>query len=191
MGRWGRQLMVWYHFHIPFSASNQNSEVMLLRPTLLVPSSPSLLPPSTKIRTKPSRKLKILTSITNKTMRRSSNGDWLRKSIGQRLNLEGIAFFLRIISTQEGKRLALPHINVPDIRWVDWRALEQLGFKGVVFDKDNTLTSPYSLSLWPPIATSFGQCISTFPRRVAIYSNSAGNHSNFRYCILFFRIQRM
>lgn len=41
---------------------------------------------------------------------------------------------------QSDRPLALPHLSVADIRWVDWRALAAAGFKGCVFDKDNTLT---------------------------------------------------
>lgn len=109
-----------------------------------------------------------------KMIRGSSGGRWLEQALGQRLNLAGVAFFCRVLSAEEGRRLALPQVCVPDIRWIDWRALDRLGFRGVVFDKDNTLTSPYSLSLWPPIAASFGHCMAAFPGRVAIYSNSAG-----------------
>ncbi|RWW02676.1 hypothetical protein BHE74_00032221 [Ensete ventricosum] len=72
-------------------------------------------------------------------------------------------------------RLALPHLSVPDIRWVDWPALRRLGFRGVVFDKDNTLTAPYSLSLWPSLDPSFRLCHSAFPAgSIAVFSNSAG-----------------
>lgn len=41
---------------------------------------------------------------------------------------------------QSDQRLALPHLSVPDIRWVNWDALAAAGFRGCVFDKDNTLT---------------------------------------------------
>ncbi|CAA7394346.1 unnamed protein product [Spirodela intermedia] len=109
-----------------------------------------------------------------KMIRGSSGGRWFERALGQRLNMAGLAFFCRVLSAEEGRRLALPQVCVPDIRWIDWRALERLGFRGVVFDKDNTLTSPYSLFLWPPITASLGHCMQAFPGRVAIYSNSAG-----------------
>ena len=41
---------------------------------------------------------------------------------------------------QSDRPLALPHLSVADIRWVDWGALRAAGFRGCVFDKDNTLT---------------------------------------------------
>ncbi|MQL77089.1 hypothetical protein Taro_009485 [Colocasia esculenta] len=99
---------------------------------------------------------------------------WFEEVLGQRLNLAGIASFARVMATEEGRRLAIPHLWAPDIRWIDWRELERLGFRGIVFDKDNTITAPYSLSLWPPISASLAQCVSTFPGRVAVFSNSAG-----------------
>ncbi|KAF9594595.1 hypothetical protein IFM89_034217 [Coptis chinensis] len=70
--------------------------------------------------------------------------------------------------------LAVPHISVKDIRWIDWVELEKRGFKGVVFDKDNTLTLPYSLALWPPLESSLDSCKSVFGDNVAVFSNSAG-----------------
>jgi phosphatidylglycerophosphatase GEP4 len=41
---------------------------------------------------------------------------------------------------QSDRSLALPHLAVADLRWVDWAALAAAGFQGCVFDKDNTLT---------------------------------------------------
>ncbi|CAL9042778.1 unnamed protein product [Musa banksii] len=102
----------------------------------------------------------------------SSNWQWQR-ALGQLFNREGAASLLSVAASEP--RLALPHLSVPDIRWVDWPALHRLGFRGVVFDKDNTLTAPYSLSLWPPLDPSFRLCRSTFPAgSIAIFSNSAG-----------------
>lgn len=36
-----------------------------------------------------------------------------------------------------------------DITHVDWEALQAAGFKGCVFDKDNTLTAPFALEVRP------------------------------------------
>jgi len=72
------------------------------------------------------------------------------------------------------QHLAVPHISVPDIRWIDWKALHDRGFQGVVFDKDNTLTAPYALAVWPALATPLQECQSVFEGRIALLSNSAG-----------------
>lgn len=69
---------------------------------------------------------------------------------------------------------ALPHLSVPNISHVNWKALRQAGFEGCVFDKDNTLTEPYAIAVAPILVASFKSCIETFDGRVALLSNSAG-----------------
>lgn len=96
----------------------------------------------------------------------------LKAAVGQRINLEGITCSFGILS--KDKHLAIPHVSVPDIRHVDWAELKNRGFVGVVFDKDNTITAPYSLSLWAPLGPSVEQCKSLFGNNVAVFSNSAG-----------------
>lgn len=102
-------------------------------------------------------------SVGSKTM-------WSK--LGQRFNSAGIMSSLRVIFREQ--HLALPHLNVPDIRWVNWKELKEQGFQGIVFDKDNTLTAPYAPSLWPAIADSLEDCKSIFQGRIALLSNSAG-----------------
>ena len=77
-------------------------------------------------------------------------------------------------SPQGHPELSVPHVSVPDIRWVDWRALRAAGFKGCVFDKDNTLTEPYALGIHEPLAASMQHCMETFEGNIAVLSNSAG-----------------
>ncbi|KAF8783856.1 hypothetical protein HU200_000298 [Digitaria exilis] len=98
---------------------------------------------------------------------------WWRRALGQRFNPAGVAAVATVAASEP--RLALPHVTVQDIRWLDWAELRRAGFRGVVFDKDNTLTAPYAPALWPPLAAAFDQCRATFPPgALAIYSNSAG-----------------
>jgi hypothetical protein len=59
-------------------------------------------------------------------------------------------------------------------RWIDWKALQERGFKGVIFDKDNTLTAPYALAVWPALAPALQECQSFFNGHIALLSNSAG-----------------
>nr|XP_024372610.1 uncharacterized protein LOC112280904 isoform X2 [Physcomitrium patens] len=92
--------------------------------------------------------------------------------LGQRVNIAGIQFASRVMLHDQ--HLAIPHISVPDIRWIDWKALHDHGFEGVVFDKDNTLTAPYAFALWPALSTSLQECQSVFEGRIALLSNSAG-----------------
>ncbi|OEL23517.1 hypothetical protein BAE44_0015459 [Dichanthelium oligosanthes] len=97
---------------------------------------------------------------------------WWRRALGQRFNPAGVAAVAAVAASEP--RLALPHVSVQDIRWLDWAELRRAGFRGVVFDKDNTLTAPYAPALWPPLAAAFDQCRAVFPpSALAIYSNSA------------------
>ncbi|VFQ64409.1 unnamed protein product [Cuscuta campestris] len=96
----------------------------------------------------------------------------LRAALGQRFNVQGIASSLLVFT--KDRNLMIPHISVPDIRYIDWDEVKRRGFEGVVFDKDNTITAPYSLGLWPPLESSFQHCKSLFGNNIAIFSNSAG-----------------
>lgn len=71
--------------------------------------------------------------------------------------------------------MLIPHIKVPNIRYINWKELHNRGFRGVVFDKDNTITLPYSLNPYDPLRISLENCISIFgEENVAVYSNSVG-----------------
>lgn len=96
----------------------------------------------------------------------------MKGALGQRFNFGAIARSARVLT--KDKHLALPHVSVPDIRYIDWPELHRRGFKGVVFDKDNTLTVPYSLTLWGLLGSSLEQCKSVFGPDIAVFSNSAG-----------------
>lgn len=70
--------------------------------------------------------------------------------------------------------LALPHLDVPSIAALRWDRLAAHGYRGVVFDKDNTLTLPYDLSVHDSVASSLRECLQCFGDNVVIFSNSAG-----------------
>ena len=70
--------------------------------------------------------------------------------------------------------LALPHLEVPTIADIDFKGLRALGCRGVVFDKDNTLTAPYVDTLEPSLGTALDDARAAFDGRVAVLSNSAG-----------------
>ncbi|KAL4583981.1 hypothetical protein LXL04_008569 [Taraxacum kok-saghyz] len=96
----------------------------------------------------------------------------LKAEIGQMINVEGLLFSVSVIT--RNKKWVMPHLSVRDIRYIDWAALRRKGYEGVVFDKDNTLTAPYSLALWGPLAASVESCKSVFGNNIAVFSNSAG-----------------
>ncbi|KAI3730385.1 hypothetical protein L1987_61555 [Smallanthus sonchifolius] len=96
----------------------------------------------------------------------------LKAAVGQRINVEGILFSVSVVI--RNKHWVIPHVSVPDVRYIDWAALKRKGFEGVVFDKDNTLTVPYSLAVYGPLAASVESCKSVFGDNIAVFSNSAG-----------------
>ncbi|XP_076906614.1 phosphatidylglycerophosphate phosphatase 1, chloroplastic/mitochondrial-like [Bidens hawaiensis] len=106
--------------------------------------------------------------------RNVTNMRWedLKAAVGQRINVQGILFSVSVIT--RNRHWMIPHVSVPDVTYIDWAALKNKGFEGVVFDKDNTLTAPYSLDLWGPLTASVESCKSVFGNNIAVFSNSAG-----------------
>ncbi|KAF7024187.1 hypothetical protein CFC21_036566 [Triticum aestivum] len=145
----------------------------MLRPPpapLLPPASrASLLPPHKAAN--PNTEPTPATSTTARATPMGAAASWPR-ALGQRFNPRGVAAVVAVAASEP--RLALPHVSVQDIRWLDWAELRRAGFRGVVFDKDNTLTAPYAPELWPLLTASFDQCRAAFPGAIAVYSNSAG-----------------
>jgi HAD superfamily phosphatase (TIGR01668 family) len=108
----------------------------------------------------------------------------------QSVNVVGISSYVSLLSTYVGLKLLgknggadggdadldiLPALDTPDIRNVDWGDLFERGFRGVIFDKDHTLTLPYAQNLHPYAAESLERAKSVFGGdRVVLYSNSAG-----------------
>jgi phosphatidylglycerophosphatase GEP4 len=90
----------------------------------------------------------------------------------QSINLEGILYFPWVRFFR--KSLAVPHFSVKDISKINPAKLKECGFKGVVFDKDNTLTAPYELEIYPFIKESLAEYREVFEGRIAIMSNFAG-----------------
>ena len=91
----------------------------------------------------------------------------------QSLNLAAIRTTVRVIFREPA--LALPHAHVRDISELDFAKLRAAGCRGVVFDKDNTLTAPYSNEVYPRLAGALRSCVEAFGAdRVVVLSNSAG-----------------
>lgn len=90
----------------------------------------------------------------------------------QNFNSAGINLFLQIVGSNHS--LALPHISVPDIRHVDWEALAAAGYKGCIFDKDNTICRPFALEVDAALQDSMDRCKAAFSGKIVLFSNSAG-----------------
>ena len=78
------------------------------------------------------------------------------------------------VAAQGDAPLALPHLAVPSIDSLDWGALARAGFRGCVFDKDNTLTAPYAVAVAPALRLALERCRAAFGGRLVLFSNSAG-----------------
>ena len=57
---------------------------------------------------------------------------------------------------------------------ISWKDVKASGYKGCVFDKDNTLTNPYAMCFHPQIKESMRECMEVFDGKVVLLSNSAG-----------------
>ncbi|SNX83171.1 uncharacterized protein MEPE_01877 [Melanopsichium pennsylvanicum] len=88
-------------------------------------------------------------------------------------NVSGVAAILAVMFRPS---LIVPHVQVPDIRHLDWEALHANGVRFLVFDKDNCLTSPHSDVLEPSITDAWQRCQRVFGREnILIVSNSSGS----------------
>lgn len=88
-------------------------------------------------------------------------------------NLSGVVAILAVIFRPS---LVVPHVQVPDIRHLDWEALHANGVRFLVFDKDNCLTAPHSDVLEPSITEAWERCQRVFGREnILIVSNSSGS----------------
>ncbi|KAL7691295.1 putative HAD-superfamily phosphatase, YqeG, HAD superfamily [Plasmopara halstedii] len=90
------------------------------------------------------------------------------------LNLGGVVEFCRVFTRHP--QLLLPHLSVNDVTEVPFQTLRDRGFRGVIFDKDNTLTMPHKMELCPHLVSSLAECRRVFGEAgVIIFSNSAGS----------------
>ena len=90
---------------------------------------------------------------------------------GQSWNGPAVAALGRVLRQPA---LGIPHVCVPDIGHLDFAALRRAGVKGVVFDKDNTLTAPYVDAVHPAAAAGLAQCSAAYGPALCVLSNSAG-----------------
>uniref|UniRef100_A0AAV1VM73 Uncharacterized protein n=1 Tax=Peronospora matthiolae TaxID=2874970 RepID=A0AAV1VM73_9STRA len=90
------------------------------------------------------------------------------------LNFHGVIEFCRVLTHQP--HLLLPQLAVKDVTQVPFQTLRDRGFRGVIFDKDNTLTAPHELHIAGHLKSSVADCRRVFgDASVVIFSNSAGS----------------
>jgi len=97
----------------------------------------------------------------------------------QSFNTPVLKYLFRVF-TQE-KSLVIPHHRFKDISQLSFTKIKQAGIKGIIFDKDNTLTYPYQNTIYPPLQEAFEECRAVFGKNVVILSNSAGSSDDKEY----------
>jgi phosphatidylglycerophosphatase GEP4 len=90
---------------------------------------------------------------------------------------------LTLASVARRPYLAAPHVHVATISDVNYEALrDHCGIKAIMFDKDNTLTAPYSTDIHENAAVGLKNALDAFGHEnVAILSNSAGTKDDKDY----------
>ena len=98
--------------------------------------------------------------------------------MGQSLNFSAIRFYCRAaFRTQPNFK---PKLIVSDIRCIPFQDLKYKGYSAIAFDKDNTLTAPYSNHLHPQFKEKWEECKKIFGKeRMVIVSNSAGSEDDY------------
>lgn len=98
----------------------------------------------------------------------------------QSINIKAITTLATIIRRPY---LISPHVYVRDISEVNFLALREFcGIRAILFDKDNTLTSPYCNEIHEKAKKGFADALEIFgSENVAIISNSAGTDDDLNY----------
>ncbi|KAF9292477.1 hypothetical protein BGZ68_005160 [Mortierella alpina] len=91
--------------------------------------------------------------------------------MGQSFNLQGVLQSFRVLASP---RLMIPNLVVRDVRDINFEQLHKAGITAIAFDKDNCLTRPYGLEIYPPFKDAWRRCRETYKDRIVIVSNSAG-----------------
>ncbi len=76
----------------------------------------------------------------------------MQRKLGQLTGTQAIKLNLSCLMSPE---LFVPVVSIKNINDIDWEALAKCGVSYIVFDKDNTLTSPYELEIHPLIREAF------------------------------------
>lgn len=76
---------------------------------------------------------------------------------------------------------AVPHFQVKTISEISPEQLWEQGVRGVIFDKDNTITAPYVNEIYPELQDVVSRFRKTFGKNMKILSNSAGTKDDKEY----------
>jgi phosphatidylglycerophosphatase GEP4 len=93
--------------------------------------------------------------------------------MNQYINLTGAVLSLKV--WRKSPQLFMPHFEAKNLSAINFAALKQRGIKGVILDKDNTITAPYQYHVHPDCQAGLRACQHEFGARAAIFSNTAGS----------------
>uniref|UniRef100_A0A7S3HZI1 Uncharacterized protein n=1 Tax=Favella ehrenbergii TaxID=182087 RepID=A0A7S3HZI1_9SPIT len=100
-------------------------------------------------------------------------------AFGQYFNWQGIRMFWSTLLVKRAN--FVPHVRAHSPAYVNYRKLHGLGIRHIVFDKDNTLTQPYTRDYFNKEIEHalLKECKEVFGEaNVAILSNSAGSRDD-------------
>ncbi|VEU40523.1 unnamed protein product [Pseudo-nitzschia multistriata] len=91
----------------------------------------------------------------------------------QSLNAKALATLAYVL---RHPTLIVPHVSVANVSELNYRAMKECaGIRAILFDKDNTLTAPYDMTVHRDAAKGLKRAKEIFgAENVAIMSNSAG-----------------
>ncbi len=92
--------------------------------------------------------------------------------MAQWLNIPGCTYWP--ITRFFKPELTIPHFMVKNISRINPKKLWKYGVRGLVFDKDNTLTAPYEMHFHPSTVDIMDEYKRVFGDAILIDSNSAG-----------------
>jgi len=121
---------------------------------------------------------KKFTKIERRRRRRIRTSDREIQMV-QSINFDGLYYLGKLLRRP---RFLLPHIYTENISKVNFRNLKESGIKGVIFDKDNTLTAPYIDEIHPHAQVGYDNARSVFGKEnLLILSNSAGTNDDLHH----------
>lgn len=75
---------------------------------------------------------------------------------------------IKLLLNPSSYTLLIPSKTVANITKINWSDLNSQGIRAIAFDKDNTLTAPYSSVLHPEFSDSWKECKRVFGDKVCI-----------------------
>lgn len=99
-------------------------------------------------------------------------------SIRQGINIPGLKVAFKLFTQPN---LALPQIEIQHLSQLNAKKLKEWGVRGIVFDKDNTLSLAYVDEVHASVKPKVVEVKELFPTGISILSNSVGTSDDRNY----------